>query len=91
MFNPTASPPEWDAKRQYRDGNLVVYAMTRRKRLLKVGKKMSLKDVFGASKPKEGDPPDGLELKDNCLTFVVLPKGEEEKKWVDEFKKTRDA
>jgi len=91
MFNPTAPPPEWDIKHQYKDGNLVVYAMTRRKRLLKVGKKMSLRDVFTASKAKEGDPPDGLELKDNCLTFVVLPKGEEEKKWVDEYKKTRDA
>ncbi|KAF5393950.1 hypothetical protein D9757_000319 [Collybiopsis confluens] len=91
MFNPTGPPPEWDTKRQYRAGNLVVYALTRRKRLLKVGKKMSLKDVFKASQAKEGDPPDGLELKDNCLSFVVLPKGEEEQKWVEEFKKTREA
>ncbi|KAJ3857162.1 40S ribosomal protein S7 [Lentinula lateritia] len=79
MFDPA---PEWDTKRQYKAENLVVYAITRRKRLLKVGKKMSLRDVFNASKGKEGDPPDGLELKDNCLTFVVLPKGEVEMKWM---------
>ncbi|KAH7868991.1 40S ribosomal protein S7 [Lentinula edodes] len=79
MFNPA---PEWDTKRQYKAENLVVYAITRRKRLLKVGKKMSLRNVFNASKGKEGDPPDGLELKDNCLTFVVLPKGEVDIKWV---------
>ncbi|KAJ3967732.1 40S ribosomal protein S7 [Lentinula raphanica] len=89
MFGPNVPPPEWDLKRQYRVGNLVVYAMTRGKRLLKVGKKMSLRDVFNASKEKEGESPDGLELKDNCLTFVVLPKGEEEAKWVEEFKSTR--
>ncbi|KAJ3790684.1 40S ribosomal protein S7 [Lentinula aff. detonsa] len=86
MFSSTAPPPEWDVKRQYKAGRLVVYAITRRKRLLKVGKKMTLRDVFNASKGKEGDPPDGLELKDNCLTFVVLPKGDAETKWVEEFK-----
>ncbi|KAJ3922705.1 40S ribosomal protein S7 [Lentinula edodes] len=79
MFNPA---PEWDTKRQYKAENLVVYAITRRKRLLKVGKKMSLRNVFNASKGKEGDPPDGIELKDNCLTFVVLPKGEVDIKWM---------
>ncbi|KAJ3743389.1 40S ribosomal protein S7 [Lentinula detonsa] len=82
MFSSTAPPPEWDVKRQYKAGRLVVYAITRRKRLLKVGKKMTLRDVFNASKGKEGDPPDGLELKDNCLTFVVLPKGDVETKWM---------
>lgn len=63
--------------------------MTQRKRLLKVGKKMSLKDVCMAAKAKEGDPKDGLELKDGCLTFVILPKGDVEKKWVDEYKNAR--
>ncbi len=91
MFNPTAPPPEWDAKGQYKDGNLVIYAMTRRKRLLKVGKKMTLRDVCNAAKAKEGEPLDGLELKDGCLTFAVLPKGAEETKWVEEYKKARDA
>ncbi|KAK7470989.1 ribosomal protein S7A, variant 2 [Stygiomarasmius scandens] len=90
MFPPNAAPPEWDAKHEYMNGNLVIYAMTKRKRLLKVGKKMSLRDVCNAAKAKEGEPKDGLELKDGCLTFVVLPKGDVEKKWVEEFKKTRD-
>ncbi len=52
---------------------------------------MTLRDVCNAAKAKEGQPRDGLELKDGCLTFVVLPKGTDvEKKWVDEFKATRD-
>ena len=51
---------------------------------------MTLRDVFIASKAKEGDPPDGLELKDGCLTFVVLPKGDVERKWVEECKRQRD-
>lgn len=91
MFPPQAPSPEWDQNREYIDGQLVVYAMTHRRRLLKVGKKMTLCDIFQASKAKEGEPMDGLELKDNCLTFVILPKGTIETKWVEEFKKARDA
>ncbi|TFK73037.1 TPR-like protein [Pluteus cervinus] len=90
MFPPQAPPPQWDTKGEYVDGKLVVFAMTRNKRLLKVGKNMSLRDVCNAAKAKEGDPVDGLELKDNCLTFAVLPKGDVEKKWVEEYKKQRD-
>lgn len=67
-----------------------MYATTHRKRLLKVGKKMTLRDVCRAAKEKEGEPADGLEIKDGYLTFVVLPKGGEEQKWVDEFKRARD-
>ncbi|KAG1908126.1 40S ribosomal protein S7 [Suillus fuscotomentosus] len=89
MFPPQAPSPSWDKAGQYISNNLVVYAITRRKRLLKVGKKMSLRDVCNAAKAKEGDPDDGLELKDGCLTFVVVPKGEVEQNWVDEFKRTR--
>ncbi|KAK0453289.1 40S ribosomal protein S7 [Armillaria borealis] len=81
MFPPQTGPPEWDTKGEYVDGQIVIYAMTRRKRLLKVGKKMSLKDVCTAAKAKEGEPIDGLELKDGCLTFVLLPKGDVEKRW----------
>ncbi|KAF9820967.1 hypothetical protein IEO21_00944 [Rhodonia placenta] len=89
MFPPEAAPPEWDKNHEYVTDNLVVYAITYRKRLLKVGKKMTLRDVFQASKSKEKEPVDGLELKDGCLTFVVLPKGDIEKKWIEDFKKTR--
>jgi len=90
MFPPQAPPPDWDAKREYVDGQLVIYAMTHRKRLLKVGKKMTLRDVCKAAKGKENEPRDGLEVKDGCLTFVVLPKGDVEAKWVEDYKKTRD-
>ncbi|KAJ6627495.1 hypothetical protein B0H10DRAFT_1779632 [Mycena sp. CBHHK59/15] len=90
IFPPQAAPPDWDVNREYVDGQLVIYAMTHRKRLLKVGKKMSLRDVCSAAKGKEGEAKDGLEVKDGCLTFVVLPKGDAEKKWVEEYKSTRD-
>ena len=66
MFPPQAPPPEWDKEGEYIDGRLVIYAMTHRKRLLKVGKKMTLRDVFTASAAKHGEPKDGLELKDGC-------------------------
>lgn len=89
MFPPQAPAPEWDKKGEYVDGRLVLYAMTHRRRLLKVGKKMTLRDVFNASQAKEGEPEDGLELKDGCLTFVVLPKGEVEREWIDDFKNNR--
>ncbi|KAG1845443.1 40S ribosomal protein S7 [Suillus subluteus] len=82
MFPPQAPAPNWDKAGQYVANTLVVYAITRRKRLLKVGKKMSLRDVCNAAKAKEGEPDDGLELKDGCLTFVVVPKGEVEQNWV---------
>lgn len=90
MFPPNAQPPEWDPKGEYVDGRLVIYAMTHRKRLLKVGKKMTLRDLCNAAKSKAGEPSDGLEVKDGCLTFVILPKGEVETKWVEEYKRTRD-
>ncbi|KAI0347416.1 TPR-like protein [Trametopsis cervina] len=89
MFPPQAAAPDWDKNKEYVDGHLVIYAVTHRQRLLKVGKKMTLRDLFQASKAKEGEPADGLELKDNCLTFVVLPKGSVEQKWIDDFKAMR--
>ncbi|KAI9000943.1 40S ribosomal protein S7 [Trametes punicea] len=89
MFPPNAPQPEWDKEGEYTDGNLVVYGFTKRQRLLKVGKKMTLRDVFKAAKAKDGEPKDGLELKDGTLTFIVLPKGVEEQKWVEDFKRNR--
>jgi len=91
MFPPQSPPPEWDKQGEYFAGNLVVYAPTYRKRLLKVGKKMTLRDVCEAVKAAQGQPTDGLELKDGCLSFVVMPKGGVEKKWIEEYKKTREA
>lgn len=90
MFPPNAPQPEWDKKGEYVDGNLVVFGWTRRRRLLKIGKKMKLRDVLKAAKAKDGDPVDGIEMNDGTLSFVVLPKGQEEQKWVEDFKKTRE-
>ncbi|KAF9224298.1 40S ribosomal protein S7 [Gyrodon lividus] len=81
MFPPQVPAPTWDEKQEYTASNLVVYSMTRQRRLLKVGKKMTLRDVCRAAKEKEGEPVDGLEMKDGYLTFAVLPKGVEEQKW----------
>lgn len=91
MFPPQGQAPAWDKKEEYVAGKLVVYASTKRKRLLKVGKNMSLRDVCNAAKAKEGDPLDGLELSDGHLTFAVVPKGDYEKQWIEEFKKLRAA
>ena len=93
MFPPSSAEnlerrPEWDKKGEYLAPNLVVYAITHKKRLLKVGKKMSLLDLCDASKGKDGQP-DGLEVKNGYLSVVVLPKGSVERRWVEEFKATR--
>lgn len=82
MFPPGAPKPDWDRDGEYTARDLVVYAITHRRRLLKVGKRMTLADVFEAAKK----PGDGLELEGGCLTFVVLPKGDVEQNWVDRFK-----
>lgn len=79
MFPPDGTAPGWDAKGEYSAGQLVVYGITVRRRLLKVGTKMTLMDVMYAAK-------DGLELRDGCLSFVVLPKGKVEADWIAEFK-----
>ncbi|KAI1796313.1 40S ribosomal protein S7 [Ganoderma leucocontextum] len=82
MFPRNAPPPEWDKKGEYVDGNLVVLGWTRRRRLLKIGKKMTLRDACKAAKAKDREPKDGLEMRDGTLTFVVLPKGAEEQRWM---------
>ncbi|GJE84404.1 Tetratricopeptide repeat protein 4 -like protein [Phanerochaete sordida] len=89
MFPPAVPPPSWDANAEYSVDRIVVYAVTHRRRVLKVGKKMTLRDVLRAAAAKEGEPRDGLELKDGCLSFVVLAKGDVEKKWIEDFKKAR--
>jgi hypothetical protein len=77
--------PEWDVERKYLVPNLTVYFVTKNKRLLKIGKKMTLRDICNAAKGKDGQV-DGLELKNGCLSAVVLPKGDVEQRWVEDFK-----
>lgn len=91
MFPPTVAPPYWDGKAEYSVDRIIIYAVTHRRRLLKVGKKMTLRDVLKAAAGKEGDLKDWLELKDGCLSFVVLVKGDVEKHWIEDFKKARDG
>lgn len=88
MFPPGAPAPEWDKNGEYTIGKLVVYAMTKNRRLLKVGKRMSLRDVFSACAGGGNNDAekDGLEVKDGCVTFVVLPRGQVEQDWIAEFK-----
>lgn len=92
MFPPGAPAPSWDTDGRYVVGSLVVYAATRKKRLLKVGKKMTLRDVCraaGGTSASGTNLEDGLEVKDGCLSFVVVSKGEAEQKWVEEHKSTQ--
>lgn len=89
MFPPGAEAPPWDAKGEYVVGKLAVYAITRAQRLLKVGMKLTLRDLFRSVQPKDGKS-DGLELRDGYLNLVLLPKGEVEQGWVTEFKNSRD-
>lgn len=91
MFPPHGTRPDWDTKGEYVEGNLVVYVITRRKRLLKVGRKMTLGDVFErAGRDGEGRE-DWVDVKEGCVGVVVLPKGEVEGRWVEEFKRGRDG
>ena len=87
--------PSWDITGEYTVGNLVVYASTHRQRVLKVGKRMTLRDVCdavaGGSRNAQTGEKDGLELRHGCLSFYVIPKGEREREWVDEFKRKAAA
>lgn len=96
MFPVDGHPPEWDREnREYVVGKLVVYVITRLGRLLKVGSKMSLAEAFlraGVMIEQGGKQvQDGLELRDGCLSFAVVPKGDVEKWYVEDFKKKKGA
>ena len=47
---------------------------------------MALRVVAPLGLMGKGDRP---EVKDGCLSFVVVPKGEVERKWVEEYKSMR--
>lgn len=86
MFPPEGTRPGWDLQGDYVLSNLVLYASTKRKRLLKIGKKTTLADLCNNAAAKTGEPVDGLEMVDGHLSVVVLPKGTVEKDWIDKFK-----
>ena len=80
----------WDEKKEYWGGNLVVYAETAQKRLLKVGKELTLREVLAKAVKEEEGKKDGVVLRDGLMSFVVLVKGAKEKAWIEEFKRKRD-
>lgn len=84
----------WDTKKEYVNSNLNVYVTTKRKRLLKLGKKITLREVLdkgamNADKAK-GIERDGVVMMNGFISFVILPKGEGETKWIAQFKADRD-
>lgn len=91
----SSSPPwsEWDDKHEYYTSNLSVYVETSQRRLLKVGKEITLREVIAkAVKPANGSTPrDGIVLRDGLMSFVVLVRGKEEREWIENFKRVRDG
>lgn len=91
----SSCPIPWDQKGDYCSKNLVVYATTHKKRLLRIGRKLTLREIIdqGAKEPEipgKLDTRDGIVMKDGLISLVVLPKGEEDTKWVEKFKKERE-
>ncbi|KAL7419661.1 HSP70/90 co-chaperone [Cryptotrichosporon argae] len=80
---------DWDQRREYYTANLSVYAETHGKRLLKVGKGITLREVIEKAAKIEDGVKDGVVLRDGLMSFVVLSK-REERAWIDDFKKKRD-
>lgn len=89
MFPPAGARPGWDVTGEYIVPSLSLYAQTKRKRLLKIGKKMTLADLCQSAAAKPGEEADGLEMVDGHLSIIVLLKGDVEKRWIDEFKRER--
>jgi hypothetical protein len=84
----------WDTKGEYISSNLNVYATSKSKRLLKLGKKITLREILDkgardADKAK-GIERDGIVMMDGFISLVILPKGEGEQKWIEQFKLERD-
>ena len=74
--------------------NLNVYATTKRKRLLKLGRKITLREVLDqgakdADKAK-GIERDGVVMMDGFLSLVVLPRGDGEREWIETIKAERE-
>ena len=88
----------WDSAAEYHEANLHVYATTKRNRLLKIGKKLTLRQVIhhafkqadqsrGQDRVKDRD---GLVMRDGVLSLVVVPRGKAEEEWVARFKAERE-
>lgn len=93
-------PPEsrgslpWDTKGEYTTSNLQVYVTTQKMRLLKIGRKLSLREIMDqasvegpAGRPQDRD---GMVMRDGILSLVILPKGDAEKEWIASYKAKRE-
>lgn len=71
----------------------VVYAVTKNGRILKVGRKLTLKKIIEAAAQKLPDGKmDGLDLVEGwCLEFYIVPKGDAEAEWIQEMKRRLKA
>jgi Cns1/TTC4 Wheel domain len=90
---PGTAPKHWDVHGEFFASNLNICASTYRKRLLKIGKKMTLRDSFaqGATAAGKDVERDGFMLVDGLLSLAVLVKGSAEgKEWIDNFRKDRE-
>ncbi|EOR04963.1 Hsp70/Hsp90 co-chaperone CNS1 [Wallemia ichthyophaga EXF-994] len=85
MLNP---PPPWDQTGEYSGQAAVsVYVATNQAKLLKVGMGLTLSKVLAAASKGKSAQQDGVPLNEGALNFIVLPKNDKEKKWVEDFKK----
>lgn len=90
MFPPDGTRPNWDVNGDYTVPSISLYVQTKRKRLLKVGKKTTLRLLCRNAASKPGEELDGLEMVDGHLSIIVLPRGQVEEEWIEDFKRQRD-
>lgn len=64
-----------------------IYATTKQNRILKVGRKLTLRKIAALAVKELPNALDGLDLVEGwCLEFYILPKGDDEAKWIRETK-----
>ncbi|EJU00889.1 TPR-like protein [Dacryopinax primogenitus] len=96
QITPVLEPtPPWDTQGEYTPGSVSLYVVTMRGRVLKLGLGRRLVDVWpaaaGSAKgAKAGEAQaeggDGILLRDGWVEVYVLPRGEQERKWVEDTK-----
>ena len=73
----------WDAQGEYVANRLSVIAKTRKGRLLRVGHKLSLRELLDQGATPSNDDRDGIVLRDGIIDLYVLPKGSDaERQWI---------